>query len=397
MTTTTEKIPHESTWIDKVNSQKVPPVCYIVDVEKIVDTMLGMLTAFKKIYSNTAIGYSFKTNSTPYICEALINHGALAEVVSPKEFFTATKLTKYNNIIYNGVIPDVYGKCQIASNGGIVNIDNYQELIALESQAKRLNEVLKIGLRLNFDIGAGYVSRFGIEYEGEEYNKILEHVENSKFVTINGIHCHFHGGRGLEYWERRADKMIEIGKKLDVDYIDLGGNMYGDMDERLKAQFDDDIPTFEDYANVVASRFKDAFPDKKPLLIIEAGTPIVANGVSLLTRVVSTKTIQGKSLATLNGSIYNLGFISKTRTVPIDIVHTNELIPEGRKHDLYGYTCTEGDLMYEGYEGPLSVGDIVLFRNVGAYAVDMCSDFIKSPPPVIGYVEQIGFFELTNA
>jgi len=45
--------------------------------------------------------------------------------------------------------------------------------------------------------------------------------------------------------------------------------------------------------------------------------------------------------------------------------------------EIFGYACTEDDTVYKSYTGELAVGDYLLFRNLGAYANSLSSDFIK--------------------
>ena len=41
-----------------------------------------------------------------------------------------------------------------------------------------------------------------------------------------------------------------------------------------------------------------------------------------------------------------------------------------------GYTCIEGDYLYKNFNGRLSVGDYVIFDDVGSYSVVMKPPFI---------------------
>ena len=51
--------------------------------------------------------------------------------------------------------------------------------------------------------------------------------------------------------------------------------------------------------------------------------------------------------------------------------------------DFGGYTCIEGDYLYRGYNGPLSIGDLVVFENVGSYSVVLKPPFILPNFPVV--------------
>jgi diaminopimelate decarboxylase len=64
------------------------------------------------------------------------------------------------------------------------------------------------------------------------------------------------------------------------------------------------------------------------------------------------------------------------------------------KYDLVGYTCMEGDCLYQGYVGSLSPGDFVLFDNVGAYTSVLRPPFINPAPPMLAHSKNSEDIEL---
>ena len=75
-----------------------------------------------------------------------------------------------------------------------------------------------------------------------------------------------------------------------------------------KKQFDSEIPTYKQYAEVVATIFANRFKnaERKPLLLIEPGSALVGDCMYFASRVVNIKEVRGKAIATLCGSIYNI-------------------------------------------------------------------------------------------
>ena len=116
------------------------------------------------------------------------------------------------------------------------------------------------------------------------------------------MHCHF-ATRYLFSWENRTKGMLDLIDKYFIDelkgieFISLGGGLYGDMPEDMKKQFADKIPSFNEYAEVSAKVFANYFKTKtkKPILIIEPGTALVANAMKYVTKIVSIKTIHHPS------------------------------------------------------------------------------------------------------
>src|SRR5438132_13864145 len=76
---------------------------YVLDVRKFEDNYRAFLAAFRAIYSNTNIAYSYKTNYTPKLCQQVNAMGAYAEVVSSMEYDLAQHIgVPPQRIIFNG-------------------------------------------------------------------------------------------------------------------------------------------------------------------------------------------------------------------------------------------------------------------------------------------------------
>ena len=138
---------------------------YITDVATFSKNIRTFREALRKEYSNSRIGYSLKTNYYKPFIDEVKKLGEMAEIVSPIEYNKAMASGfTYSDIIYNGVIPDVVTKVRIAEEGGIVNFDNLDEL----ASANLNTDYAEVGVRLNFDIQNGVVSRFGIDVDNRE-------------------------------------------------------------------------------------------------------------------------------------------------------------------------------------------------------------------------------------
>ena len=49
---------------------------------------------------------------------------------------------------------------------------------------------IRAGIRVNSDIGANYISRFGIEPGGDSFDRIVSLISNAKNIKLSGVHCH---------------------------------------------------------------------------------------------------------------------------------------------------------------------------------------------------------------
>ena len=368
---------------------------YVLFHDTLKNNIRMMKKAFSKYYPYFNIAYSYKTNYLGEICAVVTDTGCLSEVVSPMELSQALQYTRPNNIVYNGVIRDDENKVELAHFGARVNFDNLEELVALNELAREKGYVIKLGVRLNFPVGTNFVSRFGVDVKSAKgFHDLVETLKSCKNVKLVGVHCHISKARELEFWRVRVEKMVEYIQRLEqsnvlhLEYVDFGSNMYGPMEKSLAVQFSDKkIPTFDDYAYCIGSRLLSAMGgrEKLPLLIVESGTPVVANSMGVISSVVNIKKVQGKTFVTMDCSTFNLGAISKVKNVPIEVFHFSDSRQELENATLTGYTCIEDDVLLQGFSGELGVGDKILFKNVGAYSYTFSPNFIM---PTLGVVNK---------
>lgn len=361
---------------------------YILDSEQFRTNFCELKKAFESIYDNFNIAYSYKTNYTPKLCKIVNELGGYAEVVSDMEMEIALRIgVEPKKIIWNGPYKNYKKVEDLLLAGGTVNLDSVYEIEKLSSIAKKYSDrKLNIGIRVNYDVNDGVTSRFGFDVESEDFKKVLRFVNETGNLNLIGIQCHF-ATRRLETWKPRAVKMLSLldSLKITPEHIDLGGGLFGKMDESLKLQFDSAIPTYEEYANEVAPLFAEHYKNckNKPLLLIEPGSALVGDCMHFACKVVNVKEVRGKSIATLLGSIYNINPTLNKKNPPIKVYSMGGAQKEYSDLDFGGFTCIESDYLYRHYNGKLAQGDMVVFGNVGSYSVVLKPPFILPNFPVI--------------
>jgi diaminopimelate decarboxylase len=346
---------------------------YVFHKDDFIDNYNKLLNAIRNLYPKYNIAYSYKTNYTPGICKAVKELGGLAEVVSEMEYELAKKVGyKNDEIIYNGPVKgeSLYEHLE---NGGVINIDNLDELSRIIVFANNnLYKEYKVAFRVNLDVGQGFISRFGVDTTNGDLDKAIRIVLNQTNLKLVGLHCHIGRSRGIDAWKKRVNLMIDLVDKYFDEtpkFINLGSGMNSIMEPELAAQFSEEIPSYEEYADVIASAMNSKYGnlpyEEQPLLLTEPGTTVISGYMTFLAKVVSIKNIKGKNFAILNGSDGNIGDICRLKQLPVTVYSNGE---EYKDVDFVGYTCLEHDVMYKGYSGKLSIGDIVEFRNVGSYS-----------------------------
>lgn len=369
-------------------SEKVGDAFYMLDSKQFKENFIELKSEFSKIYPDFNIAYSYKTNYTPKLCRIVNELGGFAEVVSDMEMEIALRIgVEPEKIIWNGPYKNAKKVEQLLVMGGTVNIDSAYEIDLVADIADRYpDHKLNIGIRCNFDVGDGVVSRFGFDIDSDDFKKALALFGAHKNLYLIGLQCHF-ATRRLETWRPRAEGMLALIDKLGVvpEHIDLGGGLFGKMTDSLKMQFDSEIPTYKQYAEAVAPVFAAHFENttKKPLLLIEPGSALVGDCMRFASKVVNIKEVRGKAIATLLGSIYNINPTLNKKNPPIEVYAMGEKQREYKDLDFGGFTCIESDYLYRHYDGKLAKGDMVVFGNAGSYSVVLKPPFILPNFPII--------------
>lgn len=355
---------------------------YLLDSALFRQNFLELKEAFSSIYPNFNIAYSYKTNYTPRLCKIVNELGGYAEVVSEMEMELAIRCgVDPKRIIWNGPIKNTDKMTEFLLAGGTVNIDSICEADYIRELAYKSDKVLNVGIRCNYDVNDGVVSRFGFDIDSAEFNKVLEVVTTTPNLYFINFQCHF-AKRQIEYWPARARGMVKLLDRVGVvpERIDIGGGLFGKMDDSLKVQFTSEIPDYKAYAEAAATVFAEHFKDQKPELVIEPGSAVVGDCMKFVGTVKTIKSVRGKGFASVLGSQKNISMTGINP--PIEVIHMSK--GENYKDlDLVGFTCIEGDVLYKNYNGELAVGDAVVISNCGSYSLVMKPPFILPNFPVL--------------
>ena len=346
--------------------------------------------AFKRIYPNFNIAYSYKTNYIPELCKIVDKCDGYAEIVSDMELEIAYRIgVRPEKIIWNGPYKNIAKTEELLLLGGTVNMDSICELKQIKKiAAKHPNNTLNIGIRVNFEINDNITSRFGFAVETQDFLEAVKFVKETSNVHLKSMQLHY-ASRRLDTWKPRAKGMLQVIRQYDLhpDTIDLGGGLFGKMDESLKIQFDSEVPTYKQYAEEIAPIFveyyHDASDNNKPLLLIEPGSAIVGDCMKFACKVINIKTVRNKNIATIAGSIYNINPTLNKKNPPISIYRMGGKENTYNSIDFGGYTCIESDYVYKNYCGSLAVGDFTVFGNAGSYSVTLKPPFILPNFPIL--------------
>jgi len=365
------------------------------------DILKNNVRTFKKIFTNkypyTEIAYAYKANYVSEILKVIHKEGAWAEVASGFEYEIAKKAgVKGSSIVYNGPGKKKESLLKAINEGAFINADNNDEIELLSKIAKELNKTVDIGIRINADVGINQVvDRFGFNLENGDAFEAVKLCTESGLLNPVGLHLHLTSyivepNTTNEYipsqnikliWPKSAD-MYEIAatkisslaqelkSKLDVDikYIDLGGGFPS-------------VDNLDIYAENSVKPLLSAFKDSLPTLILEPGRAIVKNAVSLITTVLSVKTLQnGQRAVTVDAGINILptSFWSMQDVNPYKNAGSNL-----QDTIVYGPLCLQTDILANKPMPKLIPGDKLVVDNVGAYNIPQSSSFIYPRPGIV--------------
>lgn len=363
---------------------------YLLDSAQFRKNFLELKEAFNKIYPNWKIAYSYKTNYTPKLCKIVNKLGGYAEVVSEMELEIAKRVgCKMDRVIWNGPIKNVPIMEQFLLDGGTINIDSIEELEQVKDiHNHHADKLIHVGIRCNYDVNDGVVSRFGFDIDGAEFMEAVKFATTTENVKFINFQCHF-AKRQIAYWPARAKGMVDLIDRLGIipERIDIGGGLFGKMADSLRAQFSCEIPDYEAYAKAAAQVFADYFADKdvKPELLIEPGSAVVGDCMKFIGTVKTIKSVRGKWIATVLGSQKNISMTGINP--PMEVIAMGGEQKEYKDLDFVGFTCIEGDVLYHNYTGKLAHQDAIVISNCGSYSLVMKPPFILPNFPVLDISE----------
>ncbi|MBE0575224.1 MAG: diaminopimelate decarboxylase [Desulfuromonadales bacterium] len=371
---------------------------YLFHPDKFLNNFEEIRAAFVQRYKHLAIGYSYKTNYLPYLCNLVRQNNGYAEVVSRLEYDLAMKIQHDpHKIIFNGPLKN-YDDIETAlHNRSLVNLDSWYEIdhVARYGQENPDREI-KVGLRVNIDLsdscGKSHVQaglrsgRFGFEVGPEGICAAIRNLGKIPKVRIVGLHGHCSSStRALWVYKRITETLADLATEFlreSLEYIDVGGGFFGRVPPEMSLP---DTPGFDDYAETICDALNAHrwIREKQPLLIIEPGIAVTADCMSFITRVMDVKKLAGTNYLIVDGSIFNTKPSMHKHNMPFTFYRSMEHLNTA-VYKVGGYTCMEKDILLNDIKtNEVNAGDYLKIDNVGAYTIVLSPPFINSAPPIL--------------
>lgn len=347
---------------------------YVYDAEKIQSQYKRLTNAFSKIES-LRINYAVKALSNISILKLLKQVGSGLDTVSIQEVQLGLHAGfEPEKIIYtpNGVSFEEIE--EVAHLGVQINIDNLSILEHFGAKYPEIPVCIRINPHVmaggNANISVGHIdSKFGISVH--QMPHILRIVENTG-MRINGIHMHTGSDiLDIEVFLYAAEILFDVAKNFkELDFLDFGSGF------KVPYKKDDIETDIEELGKKLSKRFN-AFSKeygRDLTLAFEPGKFLVSEAGYFLAKVNVVKQTTSTVFAGIDS-----GFNHLIRPMLYGSQHHIENIsnPKGKErfYSVVGYICETDTFANNRRISEIKEGDILCFRNAGAYCFSMASNY----------------------
>jgi len=362
---------------------------------------------FSSKYPKAKMSWSYKTNYLGAVCSILHQEGETAEVVSDFEYEKARSLgVPGNRIIYNGPYKPLESLVTAFTDGAMVNLDNFDEIIKAEEAAKKVGKKVPVGIRVNMDTGVyPQWSRFGFPIENNGAFNAVKRISHSEHLHLEGIHCHI-GTFMMDpnAYKEAVKKVVQLMRKIEkefqisISYLDFGGGF--PSNNKLKGTYlppEVAIQPVENFIDAVADTLLDELaPDEYPDVYLETGRAIVDEAGWLISTVDAVKRLPDGTKSYIIDAGVNLLYTSAWYNYKVEI--DRELHGAYENSILYGPLCMNIDVVVESaFLPPLPKGTRIILSPMGAYNVTQWMQFIRYRPAVAMIMEDGKLEEIRRA
>ncbi len=327
--------------------------------------------------------YAVKANSNLAILSLFRRLGAGFDIVSGGELQRALKAgSDPAKIVYSGV-----GKSEAEIDLGLqqgilqFNVESPAELKMLEARTVALKKEARIAFRVNPNVDPKthpYIAtglrqhKFGIPMD--EAAELCDRARRAARLKVTGIG--FHIGSQITRVEPFVDALKKLqelvlslrASGLDIHHLDLGGG--------LGITYNDEVPPQpSDYSEAILEVVK----DMGCTVLLEPGRVIVGNAGILVTRVVLTKTNNGKNFVITDAGMNDL--IRPSLYGSYHAIQPEKLTRRGRRTvDVVGPICESGDFIARDRDMPIvKARDLLAVMSAGAYGMVLSSNYNSRP------------------
>jgi len=347
---------------------------YVYEAEKIQSQYNRLSKAFSKV-NNLRINYAMKALSNVAILQLLRDMGSGLDTVSIQEVMLGLHAGyEPEKIFYtpNGVSLEEIE--EVNAMGVQINIDNLSILEQFGARHPDVPVCIRINPHVmaggNANISVGHIdSKFGISVH--QLPHLVRIVENTK-MNIVGIHMHTGSDiLDIEVFLYAAEILFDAAKNFkNLEFLDFGSGF------KVPYKKDDIETDIEELGKKLSKRFNAFCTEygKELTLIFEPGKFLVSEAGYFLAKVNVVKQTTSTVFAGIDS-----GFNHLIRPMFYGSQHHIENIshPKGKErfYSVVGYICETDTFANNRRITEIKEGDVLSFRNAGAYCFSMASNY----------------------
>ena len=373
-----------NTELQKIADEYGTPA-FLFDTDELRERVKNIRNILNDGQDKIGLCYSIKAN--PFLIPSLIDAVDKLEVCSPGEL----KICKFYKvppemIIYSGVHKEEEDiKEAIEYGTAIITAESIRHYELICDISHELGTKVKIILRLSSG------SQFGMSLKDIEY--ILKVNKDNEFISIDGLH-YFAGTQRekLKHQRKELATLKDVFKELREKYdLPLSWFEYG--------------PGFA-YPYFEGEDFSDTLRPVKELagdlreaaegcdLTVEMGRFIASSCGFYLSRVCDIKNSHDNSWVIIDGGINHINYFGQMMGMRTPVIITltkhestelNNTFEHEGNQTLCGSLCTTNDIVLRNYSNcRLSIGDVLVFCNIGAYSItEGINLFLSRDMPIV--------------
>lgn len=378
---------------------------FVYDVEKIRENARAFVETFQKHGIKAQVAYASKAFSSIAMVQVAKQENLSLDVVSQGELYTALQAGfPVDKIHFHGNNKSLEElRMAIESKIGCIVIDNFHEMVLLESLLAEYDATMDVLIRVTPGIEAhthDYIltgnedSKFGFDLTNGQADKAIQQLLAKERIHLKGLHCHigsqiFETDGFMMAVERLFDKLAEWSKsyQFTAEVLNLGGGFgirYTSEDEPLPLE--KYVESLIEKVSSQTNKYNMVFPE----IWIEPGRSIVGDACITLYSIGSIKEIPNvrKYVAVDGGMTDNLRpalYQAKYEAV----VANKAQQPSDEEVSIAGKCCESGDMLIWDIMLPeVEANDILAVFSTGAYGYSMANHYNRFAKPAVVFVEK---------
>ena len=371
---------------------------YFLDIPSLNERAERFLSVFSEAFGDFLPFFAMKSCNHPYIIQTLAGMGFGIDVSSGRELETAISCGA-EKIVFSGPAKTMTELELAVRHSDRVTIlcDSFTELNKLTV----IGKPIRVGVRLTTENNPLW-RKFGIQHD--ELEQFINMAENS-CVTFCGIQFH-------SSWNLNPDNHVELirnlGKTIQklpkdhkkrIEFIDIGGGYWPEEGEWILADTAEEMKLnkqllnqpcdpldhrylpatdISTYADALSAAFNEhILPYAGCRVFAEPGRFVAHGAIHML---LTVEDIKQPDIAITDGATNMLGW-ERYEMDYFPVINVSQISETEYPMMVLGSLCTPHDVWgYAYHGGGMSIGDLLIIPDQGAYTYSLRQNFIKEIP-----------------